>query len=444
MENIVINIPITIDPPLTEERVVQSMIQGLEKLIRVGALKGDLDEILLDYEVDIPNGVSKVVLSPNSLYDASKLTTIGASQSSNILINTSEVDTSESVKEFSAAGINEKVRVNSLDPKIRFRNLIIDYSRYYTQMKPRLEADPERMKVLKNTFTHDIMNLILDLRPYITSGKMLNSMLGVSQVIPTAGKVSKELSGILKRAFKVEESSSQIPKTIYVSLKRVFNDFIDEITSQIFPGMEDILAEALVDTDLGMLDDYTEDFDLLDDIKEFSASSINERLRVSKMDKKLRFRYLIMDYKRYYAQKRKQLESKPEQMKMLRNMFLQDIMGIFTEILPYIEQGKQLNTLIGVSQVTPAVNKQARNLSLIYRRALKAEKSSGQIPKTVYQSLKKAYLDFVNALIPQVFPGMEEVLSGKSEEPVEETTKKNTNAESKNYSYTREGRIRLF
>lgn len=444
MENVVINIPLTIDPPLTDERAIEFMTQGLEKLMKVGALKGDLDEILLDYEVDIPNKLCRAVLTPDSLYDASKLTTIGASLSSTVLDNTSEVDTSESVKEFSAAGINEKVRANSLDPKIRFRNLIIDYSRYYTQMRSKLEADTERMRVLKNTFTHDIMNLILDLRPYIMSGKMLNSMLGVSQVIPTAGKVSKELSGILKRAFKVEENSSQIPKTIYVSLKRVFNDFIDEITSQIFPGMGDILAEAPVDTDLGMPDDYTEDFDLFDDIKEFSASSINERLRVSKMDKKLRFRYLITDYKRYYAQKRKQLEDKPEQMKMLRNMFLQDIMGIFTEILPYIEQGKQLNTLLGVSQVTPTVNKQARDLSLIYRRALKAEKSSGQIPKTVYQSLKKAYTEFINALIPQVFPGMEEVLSGKSEEPVEEITEKTTNAGSKNYSYTREGRIRLF
>jgi hypothetical protein len=425
MENVVINIPLTIDPPLTEERVVQSMIQGLEKLIRVGALKGTLDEILLDYEVDIPNGVSKAVLSPNSLYDASKLTTIGASQSQ---INTSE-DMTSSVKEFSAASVQEKFKVSRMSPKIRFHYLVTNYKLYYTQKKKYFDEKPEQLEILKNMFSRELMGLILDMRPYIEGGKYLNSLLGVSQILPGVDKLAKDLSIALFRAFKAEKSSGQISKDILQSLKSIYNDFVDETSYLVFSEPTDAPTESYISED-----------------REFSASSIQERLRVSKMDKKLRFRYMITDYKRYYAQKRKQLESKPEQMKMLRNMFLQDIMGIFTEILPYIEQGKQLNTLLGVSQVTPTVNKQARDLSLIYRRALKAEKSSGQIPKTVYQSLKKAYTEFINALIPQVFPGMDDILQGGTPETdgSMEYMEEESYDESKSYSYTRDGRIRLF
>lgn len=164
------------------------------------------------------------------------------------------------------------------------------------------------------------------------------------------------------------------------------------------------------------------------ELKTFSAATINERLRIAMRNAKLRFRYTVMDYKKYYKQKESMLKKNPEMAQKLRNMFLTDMMGMFTEVLPQIENGKQLATLVGTSQVTPKLNKVARDLSLAYRKALKMEKSSGQINKGAYSRLKKSYTEFMNELLDQVFPGL------NSEQK----------AESRRYSYCNDGRIDLF
>jgi hypothetical protein len=164
------------------------------------------------------------------------------------------------------------------------------------------------------------------------------------------------------------------------------------------------------------------------EIKSFSAGTINERLRIALRNPKLRFRYTIMDYKRYYKQNESKLKKDTERATKLKNMFLTDVMGMFTEVLPLIEEGKQLATLVGVSQVTSKLNKVARELSIAYRRALKVEKSSGQLNKSIYSRLKKSYTEFMEALLDQVFPGMDE--SQKDE--------------SKRYSRCSDGRINLF
>jgi hypothetical protein len=166
------------------------------------------------------------------------------------------------------------------------------------------------------------------------------------------------------------------------------------------------------------------------EIKTFSAATINERLRISMRNPKLRFRYTIMDYKKFYKQKESQLKKNPEMAQKLRNMFLTDVMGMFTEVLPQIEDGKQLATLVGTSQVTPKLNKVARELSLAYRKALKMEKSSGQINKSSYSRLKKSYTEFMTELLEQVFPGLNQSTEQKQE--------------SRRYSFCKDGRIDLF
>jgi hypothetical protein len=165
------------------------------------------------------------------------------------------------------------------------------------------------------------------------------------------------------------------------------------------------------------------------ELKTFSAAAINERLRIAMRNPKLRFRYTIMDYKKFYKQKESQLKNKPEMAQKLRNMFLTDVMGMFTEVLPQIEEGKQLATLVGTSQVTPKLNKVARELSMSYRKALRMEKSSGQINKSAYSRLKKSYTEFMTELLEQVFPGL-----GGSEQK----------EESRRYSYCKDGRIDLY
>lgn len=193
----------------------------------------------------------------------------------------------------------------------------------------------------------------------------------------------------------------------------------------------------------------------------FSASTINERLRLAKKDPRVRFRYLTMDYKRYWNSNKNKILNDEELLKGLRNMFLSDVMNLFTEVIPYIEEGRQLSTLIGTNQVTPALNKISRELSLAYKKALKAEGNTGMINKTLYQGLKSKYTEFMVALMDAVLPGINESSDSDPElgaekltAQVEESRKYSRTADgrikfldnlkSKQYSTTKDGRIKLF
>jgi hypothetical protein len=114
-------------------------------------------------------------------------------------------------------------------------------------------------------------------------------------------------------------------------------------------------------------------------------------------------------------------------------MFLTDIMGMMSEVLPYIKEGKQLNTIVGTSQVSPSLNKIARELSLAYKLALRQQDQSGMINKTKYANLRDKYAEFMNILMEATMPGLNESLSQDKEK-----------GESRKYSFSKDGRIRMF
>lgn len=156
--------------------------------------------------------------------------------------------------------------------------------------------------------------------------------------------------------------------------------------------------------------------------RQFSASTIQERLRVSKLAPRAKFRLTVLDYQKYYKAKRTKLEKSPADMKRLKDMFLVDLMGIFTEILPYVQEGKQLSSLTGLATITEGLNQISRELSTAYRKALQ-QANRGQLSASAFKPLQQKYTQFVNALIPQVFPGCEGILEGLSNETRTHSTK---------------------
>ena len=132
-------------------------------------------------------------------------------------------------------------------------------------------------------------------------------------------------------------------------------------------------------------------------------------MRVSGLDPKVKFRVTILDYQRYYAANKAKLLADPVTLTKLKNMFLLDTMGIFNEILPHIQEGKQLANLTGLTNVTKGMNTQARDLSLAYKRALDQSKTSGALSKNILMTLKDKYALFMNSLVSQVFPGIDNI-----------------------------------
>jgi hypothetical protein len=188
---------------------------------------------------------------------------------------------------------------------------------------------------------------------------------------------------------------------------------------------------------------------VLESNKTFSQATINERLRIAKMDPKQRCRYTVMDYKRFWKAHGEQLKSDPENAKCVTQMFISDFMNMFNTILPHIEEGKQLNSLLGLQVIAPGISKEARELSMAYRRALKSEASNGAPTPALYKILASKYRAFLNELLLAIFPGIEGIQVNRGEDkkiPVkEEPTSEETKAESvKTYSILEDGRIDLF
>jgi len=236
-KELVLQFPIRSQAIHTEEIAVQEMMSGLETLIKIGAIKGPIDEILKDHKVDLESGYTIAYLEPDALYDGSKLNTVGASKILEVPKElTNEVDLSEHDKTFSTATIQERLRLAKYNPKQRFRLIVMDYKRYYAAKKPDFKKHPENFHLLRNMFLTDLMGLFNEIIPFIAEGKQINALIGLGQVTPTMATVARDLSIIYKRALLTEKSSGQINKSIYKDLKRVYGQFLDQLIEVVFPG----------------------------------------------------------------------------------------------------------------------------------------------------------------------------------------------------------------
>lgn len=258
-------------------------------------------------------------------------------------------------------------------------------------------------------------------KPALTDEMIVEQLMKQMAILVEVGALKGEVDEILKD-FTIRKDTGYIDAVVPADAM-IWADKLNTAGAGMCPTYE--VEEEYRVPDLQVVED--------NGFKLFSAATINERLRIAKQNPRLRFRYTILDYKRYWKSNKSKLEKSPELATKLRNMFLVDVMGMFTEVLPMIEEGKQLATLVGTSQVSSSLNKVARELSLAYKRALKSEKNAGQLNKTVYQKLKSTYTEFMQELMKVVFTGIDQ---SEGQEQVKE--------ESKKYSYSEDGRIKLF
>jgi len=135
----------------------------------------------------------------------------------------------------------------------------------------------------------------------------------------------------------------------------------------------------------------------------FSVASIRERL--TQMDKapRARLKTMIRDYVKYYQSQSKNLMDNQELLTQFLSLFVLDLMGLFNDILPEIKSGKQLGTLLGLKSVSNELNEIAGRLSVAYKKALRAEESSGQLTKGILSVLKETYSEFIHALVNELF-----------------------------------------
>lgn len=237
METIKIEFPIKNANAFTESQAVASMVEGLKKLLDIGALKGDLDKIVQNYEISYPGGWAVAIIDKSALVDASKLNTVGSGLSFPMEWTPEEVIIKD--RAFSAATIQERMRIAAMQPKMKFRYTVLDYKKYYKATKSKMKDNPELMKRLKDMFIVDMMGIFTQVLPYIQEGKQLSQLTGLTTITDGLNSISKELSLAYRRALK-QAKGGQISPSVFKELQAKYTTFMNLLITQVFPGIEEI------------------------------------------------------------------------------------------------------------------------------------------------------------------------------------------------------------
>lgn len=154
------------------------------------------------------------------------------------------------------------------------------------------------------------------------------------------------------------------------------------------------------------------DDEVISEQKEFTAAGVKDRLRDFKLGSpRMTFRRLCISYKQVVRQLGK--DPKPEDIKILKSMFTNDILLLLNQITPEILKGKQINTLLGCSSVSKTARTSAQKLQLDLRYALREMSKQGFVSKMRFQKLQDSYMTFTKSLVEDIFGNPDEIIPGE-------------------------------
>lgn len=164
------------------------------------------------------------------------------------------------------------------------------------------------------------------------------------------------------------------------------------------------------------------DVNITEDQKEFTVSSLKDRLRIAKLSPRQNFRRSVLDYKQIVKSQGGVSKMDPEDLKVLKSLFTSDVIMILRQIHPEILSGKQISTLLGASSLGKATRVAAQKLQIPYKLASKEVEKSGMLSKPRFQKLQDAYFDFINSMIDEVFSDHGVINNKLTKETEEEST----------------------
>lgn len=164
------------------------------------------------------------------------------------------------------------------------------------------------------------------------------------------------------------------------------------------------------------------DVSITEDQKEFTVSSLKDRLRIAKLSPRQNFRRSVLDYKQIVKSQGGVSKMDPEDLKVLKSLFTSDVLMILRQIHPEILSGKQISTLLGASSLGKATRVAAQKLQIPYKLASKEVEKSGMLSKPRFQKLQDAYFEFINSMIDEVFSDHGVINNKLTKETEEEST----------------------
>lgn len=165
---------------------------------------------------------------------------------------------------------------------------------------------------------------------------------------------------------------------------------------------------------------------VIEEQKNFTQSEIRERLRETKMGNRMLLRRKYMSYKQAIRGLGGIENIKEEDLRILKSLFTSDILNVLSskEVTEGIINGKQINTMLGLSALSKTARIEGQKLQIPLRMAHLEARRQGFIPKQRYQKLQAAYIDFINGLMSDVF--------GENPEPIPAEDEAEMNKEENN------------
>jgi hypothetical protein len=137
--------------------------------------------------------------------------------------------------------------------------------------------------------------------------------------------------------------------------------------------------------------------------KEFSQAHIIERTRLGKLSPRIRFRRLILDYRQALKSQGGPERISDESLKIMKSLFVTDLLGILQEVTPLVIQGKNLSALLGSSSLSAEVRKSSQELQQPLRLAMLENKRQNFVSKVRYQKIQEAYQKFTKSILDYIF-----------------------------------------
>lgn len=137
--------------------------------------------------------------------------------------------------------------------------------------------------------------------------------------------------------------------------------------------------------------------------KQYSALSVNERVKFAKLSPRERFRRLILDYRQALKAQGGVGKVTPETLKVMKSLFTSDVLNIMNVVTPLVLEGKNLVTVLGAGSLGIQVRKACQAMMIPYKMALIELKKQGFISKMKMKKIQDAYVDFIAAIQDYVF-----------------------------------------
>lgn len=137
--------------------------------------------------------------------------------------------------------------------------------------------------------------------------------------------------------------------------------------------------------------------------KQYSAMTINERVKFAKLSPRERFRRLILDYRQALKAQGGVNKITPETLKVMKSLFTSDVLSIMNVVTPMVLEGKNLVTVLGAGSLGVQVRKACQAMMIPYKLALLELKKQGFVSKMKMQKIQAAYTDFIAAIQDYVF-----------------------------------------